>query len=154
MRVYAAEIDLVLLFLSTLAQLLAGTSSDEVFLFITGKCLALRELLLGSLVSLADGKFGSKLSLLLSQLCLVFIIAFGDNFWLGWLSISSSAILSACGVGSPCFTFSVDGSWNTCIEALLLFFLGDSLTSILVVQFRLASLIAPAMPSLLVMFTG
>jgi hypothetical protein len=78
------------------------------------------------------------------------IVALGLDFWLG--RSCRFSITGSRGVWSPCIPFSIDGSWNCAVETFLLLFLCNSFAGLLVSQLCGSRVVAPAMPSLLVMF--
>ena len=94
--VLAVQGDTLLLLTNLLRLLgLATSASNEVLcLWVTSECLALWELLRGSLVWLADVQATAKCQTLLGLFGQVFVVGFGLLLWLGCGIFGSSAVWS------------------------------------------------------------
>jgi hypothetical protein len=149
-----AQVDLVLLLLGALTRLLATDSGNKVFFFVTAECLALWKLFARALVWLANGNLFTKLGLFPRNFSKMLIVALGLDLWLFWFTIATSIVSSSCRFRSPGVSLSVDGSWDRAVEAILLFFLGNSVSSLLVGQLCVSRVVAPAVSSLLVLLAG
>jgi hypothetical protein len=119
-----------LLLAGTLALGLALGTGHEVFLLLTGESSALGELGAAALVGLAD-VLGGKRELLLSELSEVGGVGLALVFRLG-LGLGLSVLL----------------------DSLLLFSVGDGLSSLLVSQLGVAVISAPAVCGLLFVFAA
>jgi hypothetical protein len=145
----------MLLLLLTLALRLGSSAGDEVlFLFAALELLTLLELLCRALVRLAEFEAGGQAHLLVGLLGEVGV----ESDLLGCFRLSGSfgvrrSFNSLTCIGRESSGFFSRGRFDTGSPTFLLFLFGYGLTSLFVSKFCLASVLAPAVSGLFLMFS-
>jgi hypothetical protein len=128
-----------------LAGLATGTSHEVLVRRVACECLALGELLLGTLVGLANFNACTERGTLLFLLGKVLLVGFGLVLLLGSIG-TSLAVWSSGESGIPAV------SVGSSVGVVLCFSVGDGVAGLLVGPLGIATLTAPSLSSLLLLF--
>jgi len=130
-----------------LAGLATGTSHEVLVRRVACECLALGELLLGTLVGLANFNACTERGTLLFLLGKVLLVGFGLVLLLGSIG-TSLAVWSSGESGIPAV------SVGSSVGVVLCFSVGDGVAGLLVGPLGIATLTAPSLSSLLLLFAN